>query len=68
MLVSLGDIRRVSGQFGFPVDKTSLIRRLRREGAFAVRGEVVRGQTGFLFDVTTLPQYLRRAAVAAGGG
>ncbi|MGC4409270.1 hypothetical protein D4A92_21470 [Rhizobium rosettiformans] len=61
MMVSLSTIRSVSASHGYPVDKTSLIRRLDRDGVLRVQERVHRGQEGFVYDFESLPEVLRVA-------
>jgi transposase InsO family protein len=46
---------------GYPAHKTTLIRRLAREGARRSEGKAGGGQRGFVYDVATLPAPLRAA-------
>ena len=58
-------IIRAASACGFPTHKSSLIRRLLKEGAAPIEGEVRRGQRGFLYEVETLPNRFGRRSTGA---
>lgn len=58
-LIPLAEVAAIAAQVGYPRDKTTLIRRLEREGARRVEGAVAGGQLGFLYDRETLSATLR---------
>lgn len=56
MRVALAQVRSVAPSVGWPAHKSSLIRRLREEGAEPRRGAPARGGAPFEFDLEGLPR------------
>lgn len=59
-------IASIAGVAGYPTHKTSLIKRLAREGSVRLVGVAARGQKGFFYEVSSLRAPLRDALLAAG--
>lgn len=59
IVASLATIKRIAPECGYPRDTTTLISRLRREGAEIVGAAPVRGGRTHLYALSTLPAKLR---------